>query len=330
MLVNPVGVHTQVWSQEAGNPLPSLEIQKTGTYDVGQSSYTREVANVVALPIAQKISDIGAPAPIATEKYSGKNWIAATQFIPMAQGDVLARTMMAVQQAVERHQRPVVILDLDSTMYSPAARNFKIMKEWLATPEVQNGNISVRQAFEQLQHEHIAYDMEDTFKNLGLDLKNSEVQAALRSIKKFWFQRFFTDAYVTYDQPNPGAVAFAQTLHRLGARIVYLTGRDEPNMSVGTKAALTRDGFPFDPKGGSARLILKPEFKTDDATYKRQAAEVIRTMGTVVAAYDNEPANITVFSEKYPNAMKVFVDTEYSSKPTEAGVAIYRVKDFRF
>ena len=86
----------------------------------------------------------------------------------------------------------------------------------------------------------MAYTLVDNLRLLGI-----HDPALQESALRFWHERFFTDAYLAHDVEVPGAVVFARRCHQAGATLVYLTGRDLPNMALGTFASLRDLGFPI-------------------------------------------------------------------------------------
>ena len=81
---------------------------------------------------------------------------------------------------------------------------------------------------------------------------------SFKSASKFWFERFFTDAYQAHDIPMAGAPKFVNELYNEGATVVYLSGRDSPGMLVGCSASLREHGFPVGPH--EYRRCLKARF----------------------------------------------------------------------
>ena len=59
----------------------------------------------------------------------------------------------------------------------------------------------------------------------------------------FWRERFFQDPHMRFDIAVPGAQAFAHACYDAGAVLVYMTGRDLPNMALGTLARLRDLGY---------------------------------------------------------------------------------------
>src|SRR5690606_36448491 len=145
------------------------------------------------------------------------------------------------------------------------------------------------------------YGLPKTFAKLGFDLERPDIAAALASAESFWTARFFTNSYVLFDRPNPGAQGFANAVAEAGAYVVYLTGRDEPRMGDGTRASLERDGFPIGE--GRGHVVLKPDAALDDSTFKNDVVGDIRALGPVVGTFDNEPGNVVVFSRAFPEAI---------------------------
>jgi hypothetical protein len=248
-------------------------------------------------------------------------WIEACEFHDLTEAEVLREVARRVRQV----ERPLVLLDLDSTLYEVQSRTLQILREWVAAQD-SRGHRTVREAVAALEVEQLGYTLADTFRAIGLDLSRDDVKVAWESAKKFWADRFFTSEYLRYDTVYPGASRFAREVHDLGAELVYLTGRDEPGMGDGTRARLRGDGFPFD--APRTHLLLKKDFVTDDLEHKQAAAEYIRRHGTLVASFENEPPNVVALYELFPEAMHVFVDTVCSDRSAPAARGLYRIRGF--
>ena len=261
------------------------------------------------------------------------DWVSASTFHDLSEDDVLREVARRVSDlkaslspSAAKSAHPLVLLDLDSTLYEVGPRTHQILREWLASPE-SAPFAHVRSVLARLEAEHVGYSLKDTFKAVGLEVdEHEEVYKAERSAKKFWGARFFTNEYLQYDHVYPGAAAFARELFKLGAELVYLTGRDEPGMGDGTRARLIADGFPFNVPG--THLLTKKAFELDDLEHKQAAATYIRAHGTLIASFENEPPNVVALYEIFPEAMHVFVDTVYSDRPTLPRGDLYRIKGF--
>jgi hypothetical protein len=259
------------------------------------------------------------------------DWISACQFHDLDEGRVLrevARRVAEVRsKAADRSEaHPLVLLDLDSTLYEVGPRTLRILREW-ADRDESSAHPEARAAVDALREEQVGYTIGDSLEAAGLDLSTPEARRALEDAKRFWSERFFTNAYLEHDRPYPGAVEFARELHELGAEIVYLTGRDEPGMGEGTRRNLVRDGFPWERE--RTHLLLKPVFELSDVEHKQRAAEYIRRHGTLVASFENEPRNLVALHELFPEAMHVFMDTVCSDHGAMPRHGLYRIRGFR-
>ena len=259
----------------------------------------------------------------APKSLSRRDWVNACSFFPMSDQETLEQVVRKTSEYSSLGLRPVVILDLDSTLYEVKPRTFHILKEWSNSHESLPFE-ETRDLFKNLSGHQVGYSIKDTFSELGLCHEKNN--AAFESIKTFWRNRFFTNDYLFHDHPYPGSPDFAWKVYNAGAHIVYLTGRDDPGMGRGTQANLIRDQFPHSkPKITS---LLKPKREMNDLLHKRKATEKIQTLGTVIASFENEPLNLVSLSKIFPEAMHVFVDTVCSSDPAPVTQGIYRIRNF--
>jgi hypothetical protein len=132
---------------------------------------------------------------------------------------------------------------------------------------------------------------------------------------QFWRERFFADPHIRHDVETTGARDYVRACHRGGATIVYLTGRDLPNMAIGTFASLRDLGFPIGTVG--TELVTKPVFNMPDCDFKRAVAPELSRLGDVVAVFDNEAANCNLFLDAHPACTAIFVDTQHAPDPPE-------------
>lgn len=217
--------------------------------------------------------------------------------------------------AAARTRPPVVVFDLDSTLYDIYERGQVIFREAVASfPDL--GPV-----LQKLAKQRIGWDFLADFRRAGLT-----DEAQLEAIHAFWQERFFSDAYHVHDRPMPGAVNFVNRLHDAGAIVCYLTGRDWPNMKAGTVASLRRFGFPLDTD--RVRLLMKDSQKQPDAEHKRAAIAEIRRLGEVVAAFDNEPELVNLFFDSFPEALVAWVDSIHSPTAVVPYPAIFHLHDF--
>lgn len=257
------------------------------------------------------------------------DWISACRFHALNDKQVLDEVVRRVSELAGKphlSSSPVVLLDLDSTLYEVGPRTYQILREWIdSTHSTAHGKVRDRLAL--LQESHVGYSLRDTFLAIGLSTSDcSETLAAWEAAKQFWQERFFTSDYLRYDRIYPGAAEFAQRLYDLGAELVYLTGRDEPNMGQGTRARLVDDRLPWNTE--RTHLLMKSAFEIDDLEHKQSAADFVQERGTLVASFENEPLNLVSLSEVFPDAMHIFVETICSDRPAPASDNLYRIRGF--
>jgi hypothetical protein len=258
--------------------------------------------------------------------YIRNHWKQASQFHDLSELEVLREVAKRVADTHSHGKKPIVLLDLDSTLYEVGPRTHQIIREWMDTPEA-NQFPNVKRELERLEHEHVGYSLRDTFGAIGLSVSDNEVSDAMGVMKAFWQDRFFSSKYLTFDRAYPGSAQFVRELHQMGAFIVYLTGRDEPGMGDGTRAMLVRDGFPWAVE--RTHLLLKPAYGLPNLEHKTGAAEFIRRHGELIASFENEPANLVAIYDLFPEAMHIFVETVSSDHAAPAGNGLYRIRGFQ-
>jgi hypothetical protein len=232
----------------------------------------------------------------------------------------LVQVLRRIDEAQAGQRLPVVVFDLDSTLFATAGRNKKILTDFADENRDREGLAAL---ISTIEHSDLGWDIRAPLRARGVS--DNELLSALFN---YWKERFFTDEYVVHDFPNAGAVDYVRTVHEAGALVYYLTGRHVNGMSLGTVQSLTNHRFPY--WRGRAILHLKPTFTMDDALYKQEAISDINSHGgEVIATFDNEPANCNIFQKNFPGALNFFVDTEHSPEPEPLDPALLHIPDFR-
>ena len=221
-----------------------------------------------------------------------------------------------VSHAEVTGDRGVGVFDLDGCLFDTRPRQVHIFREFASQTGALDLYAVKPESFKD-------WDIGNTLRNAGIP--DARVAEVVDDLKKFWFDRFFTSAYVRFDHAMPGAVDLVKRCRASGMKIVYLTGRDE-TMRAGTETALKGFGFPLD--GEECRLMVTPDFETDDTEFKDAALRVIADMGEPVLFLDNEPANVNKFRERHPSAMVVFVETDHSPRPDEPHASLPWLRSF--
>jgi len=223
-------------------------------------------------------------------------------------------------------KQAVAIFDLDGTVFDVTHRSVEILRRFLDQKEIQEKFPEQTTVAKKLKYTDHLYSLEATLNNAGIDRYSEHAAHFLHAAETFWFKHFFIDELLAYDAAYPGALDCVQHLHKSGVHIVYLSGRDIPNMSKGTILALEKAGFPH--TGHRVMMCLKPAYGQDDLLFKRQALESIRELGDVIATFDNEPANVEMFIESFPQALNFHFDTLYARKLPLSGSSLHVIKSF--
>lgn len=213
----------------------------------------------------------------------------------------------------------IVVFDLDDTLFSTADRHLRILSEFAAAIEASDARSAG--LLRAIRRETLRYSVVDTALDHGLD------ERLAKDLKDFWFARFFKNPYLLEDSVVAGGPEYAAAVVERGGRAFYMTGRDE-GMREGTEASLSRHRFP-EPDGETAALVLKPRFDTPDFAFKNEALSAIARAGTVAGSFENEPAHVNLFVERFPEGKHFLLETKHSGKPVAPHPAVLRIKDFR-
>lgn len=231
----------------------------------------------------------------------------------------LASVYEAVRAGRARGETPVVVFDLDDTLFRVAYRTKHILQTWVEREPRARG---LRAKVDALEPLAMPYSLGGTLDRLGVTDPKLRKRA-----DAYWGRSFFGNDFLTDDRPVPGAPVYVWALKHAGAHLVYLSGRDEPRMGAGTRVALRGTGFPV--PGPGVTLLLKPDWREKDVAYKERVTREIGALGRVVASFDNEPKNVNMFRRKFPAALCVFLDTQHSPDAPPLAAGIVTVRDFK-
>ncbi len=231
-----------------------------------------------------------------------------------------------LENLIKSTARPVVIFDLDGTLFDVNYRHLEILRRFANLSEIVQEFPSQVAIIKQIKPQDFHYSIEATLNAQGIDRYSEHSARLVHLCEEFWFKHFFTNEILAFDMPVPKVKECVEWFYKKAVHIVYLSGRDIPNMSEGTIAALKKHTFPFDQK---TTLELKPKYGEDDLLFKKHALEDIAHLGEVVATFDNEPANVQLFLDAFPNALNFHYDSLYAKKLQLIGKSLYVIKSFQ-
>jgi len=216
-------------------------------------------------------------------------------------------------------EEPLVVFDLDGTLYDNTHRTLRIILEFAHTHATRHPELARRLA--TVAPGQLAYGVDDSLRAIGVTDED-----LIKEVVDYWFARFFTNEYCFYDLPLAGALEVVLRVQAAGGMPTYLTGRDAPNMLLGTLGALQRDGFPVGRV--DTREILKPDFETDDNVFKKGVIAHLQRVGNVVASFDNEPGLCNLFKTTFPDALVGWLDTHCAPGAPGPIEGVFTLNDF--
>ncbi len=216
-------------------------------------------------------------------------------------------------------EKPLSVFDLDGTLFYYTLRVRHILLDALKGKEKQFPGAET--LIEHIPHTEYEYAVTDTLKKY-----NISIPGLAEYLLKFWERWFFDNKYLKYDKPIPGANEFLNHLANNGITIVYLTGRDTPRMGEGTVKSLKDNGFPLD--NDKTVLMMKPKFEDDNWEHKKMRMEEIKKLGRVAAAFDNEPSEVNILADNFPDALIVMVESLHSPNPEKPRDSVRYIRNF--
>jgi hypothetical protein len=248
-----------------------------------------------------------------TKKYCLLHFLIVAVSLLVAIGAVSAGTVLVdilKEAGIARRagDLPVVIFDLDGTLFHTGFRSKQIFLEYA----LAHGDSILVDRINAIDPVAMQYKVRKTLVESGIT--DSTV---LKVMIDSWRAKFFSNDYLKYDEQLAGSATFVSALHDSGSLIIYLTGRDAPGMLLGTTASMAERGFPVGIAG--TELIMKPERYMKTYPFKKQSLSYIEQLGKVLAVFENEPEHLNLLSERFPNARACFVKTHH--KPNAPPVA---------
>ena len=205
----------------------------------------------------------------------------------------------------------IVLFDIDSTLMDTAPRNAAIVDA--AYTEVPG----LRAWRNLVTLDHKDWGILQALKRAGIT-----DQDLFRRMQTFWEKCFFSDEWLVHDRPYPGVATFLNSLKAQGFVLAYLTGRHTSGMEKGTRKSFLDNGVPAGPE---EVFFFKPTFEMGDREFKASVLKSVADLGTLVAAVDNEPANVNLFRAGFPDGRAIWIDTLTSPEPEILAEGIDRV-----
>jgi hypothetical protein len=220
----------------------------------------------------------------------------------------------SVRREVNAGKVPIIVVNIDGTILDNRPRSQAILRDFVAFNPDSSAEIA--DSIYAIRPDSIHYYVVESFRGVGIrDL------FVLESALKFWADNFFSNRYVLLDIPVAGATSFIQEMHDSGAMIIYISGRGRTTMLEGTMQGLLRSGFPI--ATPRTLLVMKPQPRDNNTTYKMSVYNEISRMGRVVAAFENEPRDVNMMKRRWPSAQVVLIRGQRApgNEPLQRGIA---------
>ncbi len=229
---------------------------------------------------------------------------------PGANRPLLERILHEAWEFSQAKRPFLAVFDLDSTLFDLTLRVSSIVDEFALDPASVARFPRECEALKKVQILSTDWGLDEPLSRIGITKATSP--DFMHALHECWAAGFFSNDFLIYDEPLPGAVEYVQELHQLGAHIMYLTGRDIPRMEVGTAKSLRDRGFPMDAE--TVQMILKPVAELDDAHFKLEVLQKAEETYERIWLFENEPVNLNLVAKHCPEIGLVFIDSVHSGR----------------
>jgi hypothetical protein len=203
---------------------------------------------------------------------------------------------------------PLFVFDLDSTLFDVSPRLEKVLLDIAEIPEFKNRFPEVIPYFKNIKTLKNDWGFREVLKRAGIDHDHYEL---FETVRHYWVERFFSNEYIHYDEPYPGAVDFVNRIAKAQIPIVYLTGRDVHRMEKGSREVLKKWNFPLDDH--YFKLVLKPHREMNDALFKKDWFFTLpKNEYSNYVFFENDPVNIHLIRKELPEVNIIFFDSTHS------------------
>jgi hypothetical protein len=210
-----------------------------------------------------------------------------------------------------RQKSPLVVFDLDSTLFNVSTRTQKIIFDFCSTPEFLKKYSAEIASLKMIQV--LAKDW-----GLREPLERHAIRGTIgffEDLRLYWRHHFFSNEYLRYDIPYEGALEYVNSLSEAGLQVIYMTGRDRPHMFDGTVASLQQHGFPL--KNADASLYMKPaRGSAEDEDFKSTMFAELKKHHSLIYFFENEPVILNKVKAVHPEIKMIFMDTVHCGRET--------------
>lgn len=214
----------------------------------------------------------------------------------------------SIRLAQSKGQKPLVVIDIDSTLVHVHTRNQMILRTFFEIEDHKTRFPSLAQKVSKLEFLPNEWGLSDTLKKGGLEALPDSLMV---KVNDYWVENFFSNLFLGHDVLVDGAVEFVKELHARRVDVLYLTGRDEARMGEGTRTTFANWGFPLNEH---AKLSLKLDTDVTDENYKQSVLSEYVQQFQPIWFFENEPLNLQMAADHFPQIQLVQLDTTHSGR----------------
>lgn len=205
--------------------------------------------------------------------------------------------------------RVAVVFDLDSTLFCVSPRTQAILRRLGQDQEFSSRNGALAKVLRDIEILPTDWGIRAALERAGAPGELT----LFKEVRDYWRSRFFTNHFLEHDTIYPSANEYVCHLHRLGAEILYLTGRNDGSMREGTRKMLKKWGFPF---FNDSELFMKPSDVLSDEGFKAQILQGLVKQYDHIWFFENEPVIIEQVRNLVPQVRVVYVHSTHSGRGT--------------
>jgi hypothetical protein len=235
----------------------------------------------------------------------------ARQFIDSQGIQIIDAMVDEIAVARRGGQRPLVILDLDSTLVDTAYRTANIFHNWALQPSHQDRHGDLCQKILQWQVITEVYNPVDFVAHHSSDPIERSSDLG-RQLMRWWGERFFLGEWLLFDRPYAHAVESVYVFLDAGADIAYLTGREGKTLKQGTLDFFKTFKFPHNTK--HARLMMKASKAIRDHHYKCTGLSLLSKDYDPVWYIENEVELLLMCADKHKRIVPIMFDSVHSER----------------
>ncbi len=236
---------------------------------------------------------------------------------------IFEELLKEVKEHAQTAKNVMAVFDLDSTLIEVGPRMTHILRDFAKVKQHLSKYPKECRVLERYSHHQQDWGIEQVLERVGLVSSSFDF---FKDLMRFWRSKFFSNDYLHFDEPLPGAIEFLNELSTMGTHISYLTARESLSMRDGTIATLEKHRFPLTEK--NQNVFLKETNEKHDHEFKRDVIkEMLESYGSIWF-FENEPINLRIVRETLPQVRLVYINTVHSGReapPTELAI----ISDFK-